>query len=560
MRSVSLGLSRGARVFSILSPGLPSVFKLKWIKALFAVKSIAKQLYHGNTADEICGSILAGAVLSRATKEPKRLLKKAHMAAQIRGKRTLMNPYVLEFEKDRNGRIIRKAKMMLHDANKAKKHIDLHLGRTSLIYRITGKAVEKKIKYNNKGELTEDAKKALMKHVRNEVASHARVAQNLDHSKGNAALSWLVGEKAIEGYGSGVTRQVVAEGDIELYHHSVDSSMHIYAPFINPNQGLYLYQIYPGTDTGTPICILGNLIPRDLKFDDRLHLKLIQPEDLAKFKEKCNLTTVTRKYDGASTHFWSNGQGFKFFSPRMSKETGHRIEYTYKVPELAEKGHASQPVGMGELMFYRKTQLGTLLELFGLRGPEKLAWNYIPASQIGGILNGQSVRPKDIYPELRLYRIDRHSGVRTGDLPFFDNRVLQKNVAMVNPRFIKVVGLCHPKQVKGWEGLVGVPDGTSVNQGYKLKWWGDEYDWKVTKNELKLNERGNIEGVLWFRSLDSGKEFKLGPGQIGSFDENMRLLGMQGKAIGLVAKIHGREGHEGRAAKLVAWHMDKGIG
>ena len=73
----------------------------------------------------------------------------------------------------------------------------------------------------------------------------------------------------------------------------------MYAPLITPHQGLYLYQIYHGKDTGVPISIWGALIPRDQKFQDRLHLKMISEADFDKFKTKTDGATTHQKYNGA---------------------------------------------------------------------------------------------------------------------------------------------------------------------------------------------------------------------------------------------------------------------
>lgn len=566
MKDLCIGLSRSLGPFMGLAPSPVMAIKGRYIKAISFVLDTAKDAYllmKGQPLEDIAGRRVARIALRRMKKHPKLMLKKGLMMAQLKDNRTLLNPLVQEIEKDQNGRIVRRMRIMLHDANKAKKHLDIHIGRTSLIYRVTGKPVEDKIRYNSKGQLTEEAKKALIEHVRYEISQNARVAQNLDHTIANAKCSWMIGEKGILGYGSGPTRQLVHESDIEFYHHKVRSSEHIYVPKLFGGQGTYLYQIYPGTETGVPILIWGKLIPRDEKFKDRLHLKLIQPEEFeTKFKGRIDELTNTRKYDGASCYFTSNGQGFKLFSPRSSKETGHRIEYTYKMPELAERGHWANPQGMGEALFWKRTNLGRLSDaIIGWRGTEGLFWKYLPASEIGGVLNNNSVRARDIYPELRLYRIDKWLGVDTYNFDFFSNRTLQYILANDLKGGWKVVNtarVVRNNATNKWEGFVGVPEGASINNGFKIKWWGDAHDWEVIRNELRLNERGNIEGVIWFKSLESGKEFKLGPGQIGSFDANMSLIEAADQAVGMVAKVHGRQGHEGRAAKLVEWHLDKG--
>jgi len=298
---------------------------------------------------------------------------------------------------------------------------------------------------------------------------------------------------------------------------------------------------------------------------------MIQPEDFDKFIGKIDPRTNTRKYDGASSYFTSNGIGIKFFSPRYSKVTGHRIKYTYKVPELCtiyKQGEwarelptlTSQANGMGELLFYKRTICGKMLNtMFNIRGPENWCWNYLSAAEIGGVLNANKVRQRDILPEYRTYRVDKFSGKRTTDLPFFSNRKLQMEIATSLHKDVKVVALssCVNKQ-SGWEGYVAVQDGASINNGLKIKWWGDTNDWKVIGNSLSLSEKGNIQGVINFESLESGKKFNLGPGQLGNFNTVMPLLNSKDAILGMVAKVQSRQGHEGRAAKFTGeWHLDK---
>jgi hypothetical protein len=527
------------------------------------VKSSIKLVKGKTTLEEVGGEFIAGQLLSSIKVPLTTVFKRGILAAQLKS-----SPFTLlmgDYEKRNDGRIIRPVRIMYHDAYKAGKHLDVHIGRTSLIYRVSGKPVEALIKYNNKGELTQTSKDALLDHIKYETAKRARVPQNLDHTVSNAKCQWFYGKDSGYGepgsYGSGMTRQLVAESKAEFYHHKVRTSEHMYCPLINPDQGLYIYKIYDGSETGNPILIWGNLIPLDENsFQDRLHLKLIQPEAMNDYKNKIDITTNTRKYDGASCYFTSNGQGFKVFSPRFSKVTGHRIEYTYKLPEMAETGSKYSPQGMGELLFWKKTPLGMVLSIISnTRGIEGISWKYLKSTEIGGVLNSNSLRPTYIYPEIRVYRIDRFKGVESpSSLPFFDNRFLQlKMVKELNQKFWKVVSFDQSFKKKGWEGFVGVPEGKSINDGYKIKFWGDEYDWEIIENKLSISPKGNVQGVINFRSLDSNREFALGPGQIGSFDECMYCIEEADNIIGKVAKVHGREGHEGRAAKLISWHLDK---
>jgi hypothetical protein len=574
---VSLGLVRGLHGFLEVSPGLGQLAKAKWLKRAWQAKSIARHtipvIRGERTVAEAVGRYAGKKVAHRLTDPLSRAVKKAHMRAQFNKRKTTKvngiggRTWILpEVDADKNGRIIKNMVIIYHDANKAGKHVDIHIGHLSFIMRVSGKPVEKKLKFNSKGELTQNAKDALMSHVRSEIASHSRVPQNLDHSISNAKCTWMNGESGLTGYGSGRTRQLVSESKVEFYHTHLTGSLHMYAPAITPHQGLYLYKIYNGKTTGVAICIWGALNPRDERFKDRLHLKMIQEEDFEpRFKASTDESTTTRKYDGASTHFTTTGEGFKFFSPRFSKVTGHRIEYTYKLPELAEHGFGpvrpdriGHTAGMGEVLFYRRTPAGIITEAaFGLRGPEHMCWSYLSAAEIGGLLNSHQVRPRDIYPEVRIYRADKFLGRDVYDLPFHANRALQKQISRVN-KYFKVVSTTHLTINRNWEGLVAVPEGSSINNGYKIKWWDDSQDWEVTSVQLEQSPKGAITGVVWFRSHDSGRDFKLGPGSIGSAEQCLSMLQTPQSYVGRVAKVHSRNGHEGRAAKLVDWHADKG--
>lgn len=340
----------------------------------------------------------------------------------------------------------------------------------------------------------------------------------------------------------------------------------MYAPKINPNQGMYLYQIYPGTKKTAPIIIWGNLIPRPVKFENRLHLKLIQPSEfITKFKKDINFNTSTRKYDGASCYFHSKpGPGIKLFSPRISKLTNYQIEYTYKACEIADQGSVHQPIGMGEILFWKYTPIGKYFNLiFNTKLPEYIGWNYLKAAEIGGILNSNSVRNRNHNVELRMYRIDEYDNIKTFNLEYNTNRALQRKIEKeLNNPWIKTVSKEKAKinrTTSKWEGFVGVPNNLSINEGYKIKWVSNPDDWQITSIDLKPGNKGGIAGVVWFKSLESGKQFKLGTGSLGPIDRSLDMINDPNKYIGRVAKVISRLGHEGRAAKFAEWHDGKGL-
>lgn len=582
MNKISKALIKGKEAFMMINPSYPNLMKLPWMRSITMIPKVVNLFRKRDSIEDFAANVIGsviiapkvtGALLMNRLKSG--VLKGHQVASQrpgnwkLNGLGATRRTWVTNLDKNiNNERIVKKLVIIYHDANKARKHIDVHLGHLSIIYRVSGKPFENKIRFNSRGALTEESKKILLDHVRDEISRNTRVVWNHDHTVSNAKCSWNYDDsmKDVEGYGAGATRQIIAEDLVEFYHPEVTSSLHFYAPFLNPNQGLYAYQIYPGTEKTAPILIVGNLVPRDEKYQDRLHLKMIQEDNFEKdFLRRVHVPTITRKYDGASCYFNGSGEiekhhSFKVFSPRMSKETGHRIEYTYKVPEIADRGIAVKTQGMGELLFWERTLVGRITEFLGLKGPEHICWNYLPASGIAGVLNSNSVRPQYILPEIRIYRIDKWNDLNVNNLPFFENRALQEQlVNNLDCEFMKVVALVRPTKNIKWEGLVGVAEGDSINNGFKIKWWANANDWQVTSVDLKLGPKGNIAGVVWFKSLESGKDFKLGPSNLGGVDRQLIFMSNPESMIGHVFKVHSRNGHEGRAAKLLDEHLDKGL-
>jgi hypothetical protein len=577
LNSISRGLIKGKSGFLTLSPSPFKLFNIRWasfiptaLKALGVVNVITKKISSQDFAIDFASSYASRILTDKLFMgKVKSIVQRAYLISKERpnwklsliGLGASRRTWVSSLDKSLlDERIIKNLIIIYHDAHKAGKHIDLHMGHVSTVYRVSGKPVEKKIRFNNKGLLTEESKQALLKHLRKEIKSNSRTVWNHDHTISNAMCSWPYDpdNKDTE-YGAGVTRQIILKDKVEFYHPETTSSLHLYAPAINPNQGMYIYQIYPQIESRAPILIAGNLIPMDPNFQDRLHLKMAN--NLKTFIEKVDYGTITRKYDGASAYLESTSKagenhGVKIFSPRMSKKTGHRIEYTYKVPEISNQVVNAKAQAMGELMFRKPTIVGKVTKILGIRGPEYICWNYLPAASIGGILNNNEVRSRRVEPEIRLYRIDKWNGNKTTNIPFFDNRKLQFDYSrIIGSPFVSVVKIVKPHKDTRTEGLVGVPEGLSINDGIKVKWWADANDWKVISQKLSISPKGNVQGVVWFKSLESGKEFKLGPGSLGNVDHQLDFL--EKNLIGKVYKVHGRNGHEGRAAKIVEEHMDK---
>jgi hypothetical protein len=540
MRYLTEGLINAADSYSFMTPYWEEATAIKWLVKAMKIRRMVKKALPVIKGEQSLGTAvgnhLAGKVIHKTAGK---IFNKAVAKVQeetVSNTSHLIDPKRSWFNERGNIDIT----IVYHDAYKAQKHLDIHFGNgTSFIIRVSGKPVESKIKYNNKGELTQASKDALIEHIRNEVAGRSRLPQNLDHNPDEAKISWAYGDGPKEGYGSGETRQVILQtkGTIFKISDKKGQTAEMWIPAIDPNKSMYIHKLYNGDEKRAPIAVWGFLkseAPK--KLEDRLHLKMISPDEFDKFKEKTDAATTTRKYDGASCYIVV-GKRTTVWSPRISKETGERIEYTPKVWEIADMQHSSKPIAMGELLFKKNGR-------------------YLKAHEIGGILNSNQVRPDDVVPEIRLYRVDKWKGKDVHNLPFFKNRELQLKMAQKSS-ILDVVDLVPQEIIKSWEGLVAVPKGLSINEGYKIKWFQDPDDWKVKKVDLAISEKGNIKGVVWFESLTSGKEFKLGPGQIGSFDANMDIINNPHLYEGRVAKVISRNGHEGRAAKLVEWHLDK---
>jgi hypothetical protein len=437
--------------------------------------------------------------------------------------------------------------IVFHDANRAGPHIDVHIDRLSMVYKVKPDLYAK-LKYNSDGMLTEKSRQAIIDHVRWEVNNGSRVPQNIDHSKTNARYSWVGGDPAEKHYGAAKTRQVVLETDVEIYKAHHNGPIEFYAPAINSHRAMYLYKIYPGTSKRAPILIWGNKSHQPPKLEDRLHLKMMPPEDTDKLAQLADMSTATAKYDGSSCYFVITKHGTTVWSPRQSKITGEQIEYTFKIDGIATTTSEQTIVGMGELLFKEKSW-----------NPFK-QHNYLPSATGSGILNSNSVVPKNIQPEIRIYRIDRIGKEYVGNQNFWTNRELQQQVSQLNNN-LKVVELMDPDtaHTKGYEGVVVVPKEASVNDGFKLKWWADPSDWRIDKVEFKQGSKGGVAGVAWMTSLESGKKFKLGPSQMG--DQTLTRAMMDNPKLyeGSVVKVNSRRGHEGRASKVIGFHDDKGL-
>lgn len=554
MEIISTNLQQSKQYYTTISPNLPYAFSPPYKRVvkgmIFGTKmyGIAKTLKRGAPLAHVVGDYLGGRVIKRAFKPVKDKVAKAHVKMSrtdhdwrrkngIGGRTWITEP----------GQY--KMVIVFHDANRAGPHIDVHIDRLSMVYRVKPELYAQ-LKYNKDGMLTENSRQAILNHLRTEIANNSRVPQNIDHTKTNARYSWVGGDPAAKHYGAAKTRQVVLETDVEIYKAYHNGPIEFYAPAINSNRSMYLYRLYRGDSKRAPILIWGNRSHKPPKLYDRLHLKMIHPENIDDLKARADLNTSTAKYDGSSCYFVITKDGTTVWSPRQSVVTGEQIEYTFKIDGIAgvTSPNGETIVGMGELLFKKKSY-----------NPFR-KHNYLPSSTGSGILNSNSVVPKNIQPEIRIYRIDKIGKHYVGDQDFWSNRELQLEVSKLHDN-LKVVELMDPDTAsdKGYEGVVVIPQNASVNEGFKLKWWADPSDWRIDKVEFCPGDKGGVAGVAWMTSLESGKTFKLGPSQMGDQTLTRHMMDNPELYEGSVVKVNSKRGHEGRASKVIGFHDDKGF-
>jgi hypothetical protein len=431
--------------------------------------------------------------------------------------------------------------IVFHDANRAGPHVDVHIDRMSLVYRVKPEEYAQ-LRYNREGMLTENSRVLLLNFIRREVSENRFAAQNLDHTRSNARASWVHGDRDGTNYGDGYTRQIISESEILIYKAHHNGPIEMYAPVINPHRPLYLFRpFFPSKEKKVPTVVWGTKAHNPPKLEDRLHLKPHKAHDEAKFMANVDPTTMTVKYDGASCYFVITKDGTTVWSPRTSKKTGEAIEYTHKVGNVSQVTSRESYVGMGELLF-RDSATGSVLT----------------ASDVAGILNSNSVPSSRFQPEIRVYRIDRVGRKGVLHLPFHENRKLQHKVAKLHPTFqvVEFTDLTEAHQA-GHEGVVAVPEGKSVVDGFKLKWADDPEDWTITSVDFFPGEKGGVAGVV--RCLNpEGKAMNLGPGQVGDQTLTRQMMANPQDYEGVVLKVQSNRGHSGRASKAVI-HPDKGV-
>lgn len=515
-------LLQGLPAFKRIAPGVQSLLPKPirtTIKVVKRVNTVAKVVSGQQPISEAVANAVDKTVFKSAFSDPFKDLLASAAESNMVIKNGFGGYSWFTPKKSEEQRQIEKMVVVFHDANKAGSHVDVHVGNISFVYRVPkGMA-----KTGRGGKLTKQSQKDILSHLRDVISKGSKVPQNLDHSHSNARMEWFNGGKGIDGYGAGKIRQVILEEPVEILSTDGQTTK-VYAPALNKHFNVYFHRLGKVVSVGT--------LKRDApELKPKLDLKMVQNVD--EFLKKVDHKTITLKEDSAAAYLVKTPKGTRIFSPRVSKETGKRIEYTGKLPELAtQKGNF---IGIGELKF------------------RKSDGSYLKAAEAGGVLNSDKVRPESLKPEIFLYRADQIDGKDVSGLDFFANRAIQET--QTND-FIKLVKLVPPDWTDG-EGLVGVPPGGSINDGFKKKWQTDPDDWEVISNGLKFGPTGRTAGVVWFKSLESGREFKLGPGQIGTEKRVKEWMALGKGLVGRVAKVNSRRGHEGRASRFVEWHLDK---
>lgn len=438
--------------------------------------------------------------------------------------------------------------IVYHEADKAGPHVESYIEIDGTAYNIGVKRLTpemcKNISKNYNNELTLKSKEYILNLIRKEYENGAWLAQTTDHTPDESKYTWLTRKDSVIGYGAGATRQIVSECKISIF--KTGNTIEFFDWDLSNNKSCYIFGLMqPNDRRNSRILKLGLKKITHKQFKERLHLKPhIGKESFNKFKEKVGIDgIITLKEDGASCYFETTKNGTNVFSPRISKVTGERIIYNNKINDIIHVKYDQNISGMGELTFVKGNRI-------------------LNANETAGILNSNSPIPDKVTPRIVIYRIDKIGHVDVHDLSYNENLALiTRFVNSCNNNKIqapKIVSWNKALEVATkHEGLVGIPQGHSILDGYKFKPRHDEFDWTVTGIDLKPGDKGGIAGVVWFKS-ESGKQFKIGASSMGNREVATDIMNNPDKYIGRVAKISSYKGHEGRAPRFVIWHEAKG--
>lgn len=201
MRTLAQSFVKAENIFITFTPNWTALITIKWFKWLLQIYNIyntIKNIINTNTSlEKDIADLISNKILSSCLNRPNNFILRniKHISITKRWKAKGLNAshrtWIGNWDKGSNSRIVKELNIMYHDANRAGKHLDVHLGHLSIVIRVNGKPVESQIKYNNKGELTQISKDALINHLRAEVANNSRMVWNHDHTLTNARSNWL---------------------------------------------------------------------------------------------------------------------------------------------------------------------------------------------------------------------------------------------------------------------------------------------------------------------------------------------------------------------------------
>jgi hypothetical protein len=424
--------------------------------------------------------------------------------------------------------------IVYHEGNKAGRHIDIHIGRMSIVKRLPDNV---KLSFDGRGHLTQVSKDKLMDIVRTEFRNRARIAQNLDHSPSDARFEWHGEGNGPSGYGSGPIREVISDEPIYIYNG--ENAMHFSAPHIVNNKPLFMYQLYPGTDKRAPIMSIGYKDPDIPVLRDKVDFKF--DHDLNSFmKGVGNDGDFRIKYDGSSCYIIATPHGTRIYSPRTSEKDGKNIEYSSKLPGVEKIKTPTKWIGMGELLMTRNGK-------------------YLENAEQGGVLNAMKMPPKGMEWEIRVYRTDSINGNRVGDITQEENIGYIKELIKAGHGHLKVpekVPIQLIGRTQNIEGVIGVPKGKPLSEGHKLKWRTELQDGIIKDVGFKPGPNGGIEGVITYEDWHTGGVYHTSSGL--SHEAKMAMADNKEAMIGVVMRLKGFRGHPGRAAIFQDFHQDKG--
>jgi hypothetical protein len=422
---------------------------------------------------------------------------------------------------------------------------------------LRNKPVLDEIKYH-RGQLTQASKKALVKHIKEELTDSVRVRKakirNWDHDTECAQMVWNKNEEPmLKGdYGSGIARQIVIsdEAQVLLIKPGDGKSTRLYIPCIEPDRLIRMHMLKfkegeHDKKPGTPMVLIATDMTPPPTFLEKPKLKKYMGEDMEKFLEKTDRANDTLKYDGASCHGITGPEGTRIYSPRESTVTGVNAEYTGKIPAIATVT-AEHPIKwMGELLTYKDGKV-------------------LPSEVTAGHLNREELMSRDIDVKIKVYRIDTWGKQHGVLMNYIDNRILQVVLCKLMPSCVSVVEkkTAQDADKDGDEGVISVPKDGNLWEGCKLKFRDEPLDLFIKEVRFKHGasstpEHPKIAGELLCKD-ENGKEYKIGPGQLGNRDLCMSVIDHPKKYIGRCGEFLGLRGHKGRSLKFKKWHQDKG--